>query len=148
MADDTIKIAIEAVDNASATFEKVGDEIDRIGKAGEDAGAGAAKGAQGFESFAGKLVAVQAGVSIAQEAIQGLQKVWDFAKQGAENQRIAESFDRTAKSIGADADDLRIHDAGRLDVAQLGEVRINDPPVPFLAGDLLHQLDECGNVDI
>jgi len=110
---DVISIAIEAVDKASPTFDKVGESLNQLEKSGVDAGAGAAKGAEGFESFAGKLVAVQAGIGIAKEAIGGLKEVWDFAKEGAANQQIAASFERTAKSIGANAEDI----VARLDEA-------------------------------
>lgn len=64
------------------------------------------------------LVDVKAGIDIAGQMLDKLKQAWDFAKEGAENQRIAESFDRTAKGIGANADEI----VKKLDEAAHGTV--------------------------
>lgn len=126
---NTIEVIIKATDQASAVIDKVEanittgakgatDALNKLGEASKDSGDQADKGAKGFESFAGKLVAIQAGIGIAREAIGGLKQVWDFAKMGAENQRIADSFERTAKSIGGNAADI----IAQLDKAARGAV--------------------------
>jgi hypothetical protein len=69
-------------------------------------------------TFAQTLTGIQSGISIAKEAIGGLKEVWDFAKQGAENQQIAASFERTAKSIGGNAGEI----VSALDAAAKGTV--------------------------
>lgn len=126
---NTIEFIIKATDQASQVVSQVeakittgakgaSEALSKLGKASEDSGSAAKQGAQGFESFAGKLVAIQSGIGIAKEAIAGLKQVWDFAKEGAENQRIAESFNRTAKQIGGSADDI----IKKLDEAARGTV--------------------------
>jgi hypothetical protein len=51
---------------------------------------------EGYQSFR----------TFAMDAIGGVKKVWDFAKEGAENQRIAQSFADTTQSIGVNADEM------------------------------------------
>lgn len=114
---NTIEIVIKATDSASKVISTVESKISGsvqgitkrlgdLGKAGEEAGAGLAKGLKGFESFPGMLVALQAGIGVATTAVAGLKAIWDFAKEGAEIQRINDAFERTAKTIGESSDDI------------------------------------------
>lgn len=108
----------KALIDAQVQLDRAGKEVQDLSAQMRNSGEAASSGAQGFESFAGKLVAIQAGIGIAKEALAGLKQVWDFAKEGAENQRIAQSFSRTAESIGANADDI----IKKLDEAAKGTV--------------------------
>jgi hypothetical protein len=108
----------KALIDAQVNLDRASKGVQDLSAQMRNNGVAVKEGAQGFESFSGKLVAIQAGVGIAKEALAGLKQVWDFAKEGAENQRIAQSFERTAKSIGADAGDI----VKRLDEAAKGTV--------------------------
>lgn len=57
-------------------------------------------------------------VALAKQGIEAMKQVWDFAKQGAENERIAQSFEATAASVGVSADAM----AQALDKAAKGTV--------------------------
>jgi len=57
-------------------------------------------------------------VALAKQGIEAMKQVWDFAKQGAENERIAQSFEATAQSVGVSAEAM----AAALDKAAKGTV--------------------------
>ncbi len=71
-------------------------------------------GGKGKASF----TELNSAVALAKQGIETMKQVWDFAKQGAENERIAQSFEATAASVGVSADAM----AQALDKAAKGTV--------------------------
>lgn len=71
-------------------------------------------GTRGRASF----TELNSALALAKQGIETLKQVWDFAKQGAENERIAQSFEETARSVGVNAEAM----AAALDKAAKGTV--------------------------
>lgn len=127
MADDTVLIAIKAIDDASAALNKVASSLGALDtkitgtqdafkssdtasndftRAITETGTAADNAGKRFMAFHLTLADVQSGVMLAQEAIGKLKQVWDFAKEGAAIERINAQFNNMAANVGVDADNL------------------------------------------
>lgn len=83
-----------------------------------DSGNSAKKSSEQFKIAGLSLTDMNSAVALAKQGLETLKKVWEFGKQGAENVRIAQSFESTAASVGVSADAM----AAALDRAAKGTV--------------------------
>ncbi len=61
-------------------------------------------GSEGVNVFKLSLTELKSGIDLAGQGLEKLKELWDFAKAGAENERIAASFQETAADVGVSAD--------------------------------------------
>ena len=105
-----LQIVIDAINQA-------GDELKALQKDLGGVGDSAKKASDAHESTFSRMKAGYMDVrSFAMDAVQGLQKIWDFAKEGAQIELQRNRFDRLAQSIGTTADALQ----GKLAAATKG----------------------------
>lgn len=78
-----------------------------------------AKGAKGgFQLFGLSLTDLKSGIGLAKDVLDKFKEAWEFAKAGAENERIADSFAETAASVNVSAEQM----SAALDRAAKGTV--------------------------
>jgi hypothetical protein len=92
-----LQITIDALNNASNELKAIKEDL-----AGVDDKA--KQSSEGVKVFGLSLTDLKSGVDLAMGGLEKLKQVWDFAKEGAENRRIADSFQETANSVSVDAD--------------------------------------------
>lgn len=117
--------ATKVMEEARSEISKMSEEekvarlaADELAESQKKAGEEADKSSKGFKIAGLSLTDMASGIALAKQGIDVLKQVWDFAKAGAENDRIAASFNAAATSIGLDADLL----AAALDKAAKGTV--------------------------
>jgi len=91
----------EAAASVKKFASEVGASVGEVGKGGK-----------------ASFTELNSAVALAKQGIEAMKQVWDFAKQGAENERIAQSFEATAQSVGVSAEAM----AAALDKAAKGTV--------------------------
>lgn len=120
MADAKLSIVIDALNKASDDLKKVQGDMGNL----EDATKKADKGAKGFgDSWAGVMTGISSSISVIQQVWQGMQKVYEVAREGAELEFMQERFDRLTESIGTTSsallNDLREATSGTMSDAEL-----------------------------
>lgn len=83
-----------------------------------DSGNSAKKSSEQFKIAGLSLTDMNSAVALAKQGLDTLKQVWEFGKQGAENERIAQSFASTAASVGVSAEAM----SAALDRAAKGTV--------------------------
>lgn len=127
MADDTVLIAIKAIDDASAALNKVAsslgalddkiestqNEFKRSDAASSDFTRGVKETGDAvdnadkrFKIFHLTLTDIQSAFGLVQQGIGYFKQAWDFAKEGAAIERINAQFNNMASNVGVDADNL------------------------------------------
>jgi hypothetical protein len=91
-----LQITIDALNNASADVKGLSNDL-------KDVNESANKSSEGFKVAGLSLTDLKSGVDLAMGGLEKLKQVWDFAKQGAENERVADSFKAAADSVSVDA---------------------------------------------
>ncbi len=107
-----LQIVIDALNEASGELKAIQGDLNGVGEASESS---SKKQSSALKSLTDNYMNVRSAVS---DAVSGLKEIWDFAAQGAENDRIADSFKTTADSVNVNAD--RMMEA--LDKAAAGTV--------------------------
>jgi hypothetical protein len=117
--DKTLELRLVAKDMMSAVVEGAQKSMRGLADAVKDSALSAAGAWPKFSaSFTTTIDDVVSGVGVAKDVLGKLQQAWDFAKEGAENERIANSFQATADSVGVSADAMLV----ALDKAAMGTV--------------------------
>ena len=81
MADEKLRIIIDALNRASDDIKDVKRELGGLEQATKDAD----RSSKNFgETWAGVLVGINSAIGIAQQASAALQQIYDTARQGAE----------------------------------------------------------------
>jgi hypothetical protein len=106
-----LQITIDAENKASAELKGLSNDL-------KDVNNSANESSGGVKVFGLSLTDLKSGVDLAMGGLEKLKQVWDFAKEGAENERIANSFEDTAASVGVSAEAM----AAALDKAAKGTV--------------------------
>ena len=105
MSDRTLELRLVAKDMMSAVVEGAQKSMRGLADAVKDTAMSAAGAWPKFSaSFTTTIDDIKSGVGVAQDVLGKLQQAWDFAKEGAENERIANSFQATADSVGVSAE--------------------------------------------
>lgn len=90
----------------------------QLADAADQAGNKADKAGGQFKLFGLSLTDLKSGFDLAKGALDKLEAVWEFGKEGAENERIADSFAETADSVNVSAAEM----SSALDRAAKGTV--------------------------
>lgn len=110
MADDVVRTVIEAVDNASAVFDKVGDSADKLTSSLDKVNQTEGEGSAASQDLAAKgsdLTGTLAGIAAGATALYAAMKTaFDFSVEGANINRIQEQFKASAESIGLNAEEM------------------------------------------
>lgn len=88
-----------AVDTASGVAS-----LKKFDEAVGDAGKNAKGSSEQFKIAGLSLTDMNSAVALARQGLETLKQVWEFGKAGAENQRVAASFEATAASVGVSAE--------------------------------------------
>jgi hypothetical protein len=103
MADESLRIVIDALNKSSDEIKKVKKDIDGL----EEATKTADKSSKNFgETWAGVLTGLNAGIQIAQQVAAAMKQVYETAREGAELEMMQTRFDNLSRSIGTTADAL------------------------------------------
>ena len=95
MADERVRILLEARDNASATINKVGTSLDNMKPS-----------AAGLTGSFGKLLPVMGAIGGAFAAVGGASAAMDLAATGAKAEALGASFDMLAQAAGQSSDEM------------------------------------------
>jgi hypothetical protein len=112
MADEQLRIVIDALNKASDDITKVKKELGSL----DDTTKKVDKSSKNFgQTWAGVLTGINSGIMIAQQAAAALKKIYDTAREGAALEYAETKFDNLASSINTTADALLydLHDATR-----------------------------------
>jgi hypothetical protein len=102
--DKTLELKLIARDLMSAVIKDAQKSMHGLADAVKDSALSAAGAWPQFSaSFTTTIDDLVSGVGVAKDVLGTLKQAWDFAKEGAENERIANSFQATADSVGVDA---------------------------------------------
>lgn len=117
-SSEQFKAAGETFSGAGDAAKQSGEQFEDAGEALGDTGEAAQKSGGQFKIAGLSLTDMNSAVALAKQGLETLKKVWEFGRQGAENARIAQSFESTAASVGVSADAM----AAALDRAAKGTV--------------------------
>ena len=107
MADNDIKIKISATNDTKAASDAAANDIKKVGKAADDANKEGSKSTSSLkDNWALMITGINQGVQLAQAAIEVFKKALDFSVQGAQIERLQESSQMMARSVGLDMDDI------------------------------------------
>ena len=95
MADERVRILLEARDNASATINKVGTSLDNMKPS-----------AAGLTGSFGKLLPVMGAIGGAFAAVGGASAAMDLAAAGAKAEALGASFDAMAAQAGQSSEEM------------------------------------------
>jgi len=102
-----------SVDTASGVAS-----LKEFDKAVGDTGKNAKGSSEQFKIAGLSLTDLNSATALAKQGLEALKQVWEFGKAGAENRRVADSFEDTAASVGVSAEAM----AAALDKAAKGTV--------------------------
>ena len=107
MADNDIKIKISATNDTKAASDAAANDIKKVGKAADEANKEGSKSTSSLkDNWALMITGINQGVQLAQAAIEVFKKALDFSVQGAQIERLQESSQMMARSVGLDMDDI------------------------------------------
>lgn len=115
-----LQIVIDALNEASDELKQIRDDLTSVGESSDRAG-------DKQEGFLKRLSKNYMNVRLmAMDAVDSLQRIWDFAEEGAAIELSEQRFDRLAESIGTTADALKkdLAAATRGMVSDAGQVRM------------------------
>jgi len=95
MADERVRILLEARDNASATINKVGTSLDNMKPT-----------VGGLSGSFGKLLPVMGAIGGAFAAVGGASAAMDLAAAGAKAEALGASFDMMAQAAGQSSEEM------------------------------------------
>jgi len=95
MADERVRILLEAKDNASATINKVGSSLDNMQPT-----------VGGLSGSFGKLLPVMGAIGGAFAAVGGASAAMDLAAAGAKAEALGASFDMMAQAAGQSSEEM------------------------------------------
>jgi hypothetical protein len=103
MADERLRIVIDALNKASDDLVKVKKELGGL----DDTTKEADTSTKSFgETWAGVLTGINSGIMIARQGAAALKRIYDTAREGAALEYAETKFERLAASIGTTADAL------------------------------------------
>ena len=106
MADE-VKIRISATNDTKAASDAAANDISKVGKAADEANKTGSESTSSLKAnWAMMVLGINQGVQIAQAAIEAFKKVIDFTVQGAAIERLQDSSQMLAQSMGLDMDDI------------------------------------------
>lgn len=132
MADNSIKILIEAQNKASKELEQVKKELEGLKKATKDTGT---QGGQSIGGLLDQFKALKMGalpyLAVAGAAVTAFKKVIEFSREGAALDYAAGKFERLAESVGT------TKDAMLRDLREATKGTVSDMELMASAGDFM-----------
>jgi hypothetical protein len=139
MADEKLRIVIDALNKATDDLTKVKKEIKGVDEATQKSN----KSSKNFgQTWAGVLTGINSGIMIFNQASQAIQKIYDTARAGAELEYTEDRFDRLAASIGTTSDAL-MDDLGEATRGLYSDAELMNSAMEFMSLGLAKTHDEA-----
>ena len=138
MADEQLRIVIDALNKASDDITKVKKELGGL----DDTTKKVDKSSKSFgQTWAGVLTGINSGIAVAQQVAAALKKIYDTAREGAALEYAESKFDNLSRSIGTTANALE-YDLGKATDGMYSKAQLIESAGNFMSLGLAKTHDE------
>lgn len=142
MADNSIKILIEAQNKATKELNQVKKELEGLKKATKDTGTEGGKSVGGLlDQFKALKMGAVPYLAAAGAAVVAFKKVMDFSREGATLEFTGEKFERLAETIGSTKDAM-LRDLREVSKGTVSDMELMASATDFMALGLAKSHDE------